>query len=129
MGKISSKPVILCVDDEKMVLDSLRYQLVNHLESEFDFEFAESGDEALELIEELLEDGVKIPLVISDQIMPGMKGDELLISITKLTEITKRILLTGQANADDVGNAVNKADLYRYISKRSYKYRLRYYYK
>ena len=111
------KPVIICVDDEKIVLDSLRYQLPKVFGDQYDLEYAESGEEALEIVDELLEDDVEIPLVISDQIMPGMKGDELLITLANLCPSSKKILLTGQASIEDVGNAVNKAKLYRYISK------------
>ena len=114
-----SRPVILCVDDEKIVLDSLKSQLKENMKvsKEFDIEIAESADEALEILDELLEEGTKIPVVISDHIMPGMKGDELLINIKKITPSTLKILLTGQADADAVGNAVNNAELYRYIAK------------
>ncbi|MDM8563588.1 hybrid sensor histidine kinase/response regulator, partial [Candidatus Marithioploca araucensis] len=68
-------------------------------------------------IEELLEENIEIPLVISDQLMPGMKGDELLKQIHAIIPKTLKILLTGQADADAVGKAVNNANLYRYIAK------------
>ncbi|MDM8526856.1 ATP-binding protein [Anaerolineales bacterium HSG24] len=111
------KTVIICVDDESVVLVSLRDQLRNHLGQTYDIEIAESGEEAIELFSELLEDNVEIPLVISDQIMPGLKGDELLIQLHQGYPKTLKILLTGQADAEVVGNAVNNANLYRYISK------------
>ncbi len=111
------KPVIVCVDDEKLILDSLKTQLQHRFISDYDLEIAESGEEALELLQELLEDQIEIPLVISDQIMPGMKGDELLVEINKISPKTNKILLTGQASAEAVGNALNNAKLYRYISK------------
>jgi len=60
---------------------------------------------------------MEIPLLISDHIMPTMKGDELLIKIHEQYPKTLKILLTGQANIEAVGNAVNHANLYRYISK------------
>ena len=47
------KPVILCVDDEKIVLDSLKSQLKKEF-GDFDLEIAESGEEALEIIEEFI---------------------------------------------------------------------------
>ena len=112
-----SKPVILCVDDEKIVLDSLKSQLKKSFGSDFEIEIAESGEEALEIIEEFIEDEIDLPVIISDQIMPGMKGDELLIEVNTLLPDTLKILLTGQASADAVGNAVNQAKLYRYIAK------------
>jgi len=112
-----AKPVIICVDDEQIILTSLEQQLKNRFIINCDVELADSGEEALELIEELLAEDIEIPVVISDQIMPGLKGDELLIRIHALAPKTLKILLTGQANADAVGNAVNYANLYRYIAK------------
>lgn len=111
------KVVILCVDDEQIVLVSLRQQLKRRFERKYILETAESGEEALEIVEKLLTDKADIPVVISDHIMPGMKGDELLKQIHELSPRTLKILLTGQANADAVGYAVNYANLYRYIAK------------
>ncbi len=112
-----SKPCILCVDDEKIVLDSLRTQLKRKLGDEFQIEIAESGEEALEIIHEFLESEGVMPLIISDQIMPGMKGDEFLAKAYAIMPKTVKVLLTGQASVEAVGNAVNNAKLYRYISK------------
>jgi serine phosphatase RsbU (regulator of sigma subunit) len=112
-----SKPVILCVDDEKMVLNSLKFQLKKAFEKEYEIEVAESGEEALEIIEELLEDRIDLPLVISDQIMPTMKGDQFLIELHQKLPATRKIMLTGQADTEAVGRALNKAKLYRFMSK------------
>ena len=109
--------VILCVDDEVTVLDSITEQLRRNLESNYEIETAESGEEALEIIEEIQEDSMEVALVISDQIMPRMKGDELLIDIHAHYPKILKVMLTGQANALAVGNAVNAANLYRYIPK------------
>ena len=112
-----SKPAILCVDDEKMILVSLKEELKRNFGDSYTVETVESGEEALELIEEFQEDEVELPIVIADQLMPGMKGDELLINVHQQLPKTLKILLTGQAGAEAVGNAVNYAKLYRYISK------------
>jgi len=110
-------PVIVCVDDERTVLNSLQTELMNALGDDYLIEPAESGLDALEIIEELLEDGIELPVVISDQIMPGIKGDELLTRIHAIAPKTLTILLTGQADAEAIGKAVNSANLYRYIPK------------
>ncbi len=112
-----SKLAILCVDDEKIVLDSLKEQLRAQFESDVMIETAESGMDALEIIEELAEDDLELGVIISDQIMPEMKGDELLKAVHEMLPRTLKILLTGQADAQAVGNAVNSANLYRYIAK------------
>lgn len=109
--------IILCVDDEKVVLDSLQRELSFSLDTLYRVELAESGLEALELLEELTRDGYEVPLVISDHLMPGMLGDEFLIKLHSWLPDTRKVMLTGQADSAAVGNAVNRANLYRFISK------------
>lgn len=109
--------VILCVDDEATVLDSIKEQLRRNLEDSYEIETAESGEEALEILEEFEEEAMEVALIISDQIMPRMKGDELLIDVHAHHPKILTVMLTGQANAQAVGNAVNAANLYRYIAK------------
>ena len=108
---------IVCVDDEPIVLESLKEQLKRQFGEDYYIEVAESGEEALEIVQELQEDEIEIALIISDQIMPEMKGDELLKKVHNQLPQTLKILLTGQATAEAVGSAVNDANLYRYISK------------
>ncbi|MBF0099542.1 MAG: response regulator [Desulfobacterales bacterium] len=111
------RPVILCIDDEESVIITIKKQLKFHLKDEYTIEVAESGEEALELLKELYDKSIDVPLVICDQIMPGLKGDEVLEKVHILLPNTLTILLTGQASVDDLGKAVNKANLYRYMSK------------
>ncbi|MFY7787457.1 MAG: SpoIIE family protein phosphatase, partial [Thermoflexibacteraceae bacterium] len=80
-------------------------------------ETAESGDDALEVFSELSVDGYEIILVISDYIMPKMKGDDFLIALHQTAPHIVKILLTGQANLEGITNAVNHANLYRYLTK------------
>lgn len=112
-----SRLVILCIDDEDIVLESLREQLQLELDNNFFIEVAESGEEALEIAGDLSKEDDELAVVIADFIMPGMNGDELLEKLHKVKPDTRKILLTGQASLQGVSNAVNKAGLYRYISK------------
>ncbi len=114
---MSQKAVIICVDDNQVVLTSLKSQLRREFGTTYEIETAESGEEAIEIFAEICDEGNEIPVVISDQIMPGMKGDEFLKKIYLKSKDTLSIMLTGQADAKAVGNAVNFANLYRYISK------------
>ncbi len=111
------KPVIICVDDEPTILDSLEIDLLKAFEDKYLIETAQSGEEALELLSELLAEQYEVPLVISDHIMPNMKGDELLRSVHAISPNTLKIMLTGQADLEAVANAINYAKLYRYIPK------------
>jgi diguanylate cyclase (GGDEF)-like protein/PAS domain S-box-containing protein len=108
---------ILCVDDEQMILTSLKTQLSIFFGEEYDIELAQSAEDALEIIEELKLDGVELELIVSDFLMPGMKGDEFLIKVQNLLPKTKKMLLTGQANLEGITNIINNGALYRYISK------------
>ncbi len=112
-----SKQVIICVDDETTILRSLKAELQEAIGKDYLIEIAEGGEEALELIEELLENGYEVPLIISDHIMPDMKGDELLKRVHLILPKTLKILLTGQADLEAVVNAIKYASLYRYIAK------------
>lgn len=110
-------PVILCVDDERVVLDGLKAQLNREFGATHAIEIAESGKESLELIEDLLSRGTDLPIIISDQVMPDLKGHELLQRVHKLLPNTLKILLTGHSDMEAITEAVNKSNLYRYLSK------------
>jgi PAS domain S-box-containing protein len=112
-----SRQVIICVDDERTVLRSLKAELQEAVGNDYTIEIAEGGEEALELIEELLEDGDEVILIISDHIMPDMKGDELLKQAHIILPKSIKIMLTGQADIGAIANAINSANLYRYITK------------
>ena len=111
------KRIILCVDDEKIVLESLRGELEGKFPDPYALEFAESGDEALEVIDDLAVNGEQLALIVSDYIMPGLMGDELLTKVREKYPEARQIMLTGQASIEGITNAINNARLYRYISK------------
>lgn len=112
-----AKQIILCVDDEHTILDSLKLELTKLLGDDYIIETAEDALEALEVMENLLSRGYEIPLIISDHIMPEMKGDEFLKRVHQMSPKTLKIMLTGQASIDAVSNAIKHARLYRYIAK------------
>lgn len=112
-----SESAIICVDDEEIILSSLGKQLKRNLGENYHIELAMSVEEAISLCAELQIEGINIALVISDQTMPGMSGDEFLIKLHEIYPKTIKILLTGQAGANSVGNIVNAGALYRYIAK------------
>jgi diguanylate cyclase (GGDEF)-like protein len=111
------KEHIICVDDEEGILTALRQQLGARFGDECQIEVAQSGQDALELVEELKREGEPLAVMIADQIMPGMKGVELLEEVHKRSPGTTKILLTGQAGLDAVVAAINRAGLNRYIPK------------
>ncbi len=111
------KPVVMCVDDEPTVLDSLKIELRRILGDQCLIETAESATEALELLDELQQEQVEVAVVVADYIMPGVRGDELLKQVHARSPATLNIMLSGQADLEAVGNAIHYAKLYRYITK------------
>ena len=110
-------PVIICVDDEKIVLDSLYKELKALLENNYEIETACDGNEALELIDELKKDGYDIALIISDFTMPVMSGAELLEKAAAKAPNMAKILLTGHAEMHDISDTVNKSHLDKFLLK------------
>lgn len=108
---------ILCVDDEVTILKSLEIELYDTFGDDYIYEFAESAEEAVEIMEELHEQGLEIIIIISDWLMPEMKGDEFLIKIHEKYPHIVKIMLTGQASEDAIERAKKYANLYRCLSK------------
>ncbi|MCB9556813.1 MAG: diguanylate cyclase [Deltaproteobacteria bacterium] len=107
---------IICVDDEDGILVALRHQL-QPFSDDYQIDLAHSGHAALDLVAEIERDGDQVAMVIADQIMPGMKGVELLEEVHRRFPDTIKILLTGQAGLDTVIRAINNAGLDRYLGK------------
>jgi CheY-like chemotaxis protein len=108
---------ILAVDDERIILDSIRMQLEKNFNAKYLLEFAESADEALEIVDSLTNGGVKILLVISDYLMPGMKGDEFANILKNKFPNINIVMLTGQITSDVSTKLIDKNIILKIISK------------
>ncbi len=106
----SRVPLLVIVDDEEMVLVSLRSFLA--LETDYEVLTFSSPLRALESIRES-----QIDLVISDYLMPEMTGIEFLLEVKKLQPYATRILLTGYGDKENAIRAINEVNLYQYIEK------------
>ena len=111
-----AKSMIVCVDDETFVLDSIQLQ-ISRCVGQYSIEMCSSGSEALDLIRDELKQETSIPLIISDYLMPGMHGDEFLRRAHELTPRTNIVILTGQATLSGVINVINNANIFRYLTK------------
>lgn len=103
------KPKMLVVDDEPDNLDLL-YRTFRR---DFNVLKAESGIRALEVL--ALEGEVAV--IISDQRMPEMKGTEFLSKTVPQFPNTVRIILTGFTDIEDLVDAINSGQVYKYITK------------
>lgn len=111
------KPIILCVDDEKVILDSLKIQLKNAFQNSYSYETAESAEEAIEIIDDLQSDDIPILVIVSDWLMPGTRGDEFLIKVHEKYPRIVKIMLTGQADDQAIKRAKAEANLYECLPK------------
>jgi CheY-like chemotaxis protein len=101
----NQKFIFLCVDDEVSVLESLKEQLRNSFGNSFVYETAESANEAIEIIDDTPDPNQSIVIVVSDWLMPGMKGDEFMIHLEHNFPNIKKILLTGQVDPTSLERA------------------------
>ena len=111
------KGILLCVDDEIIVLTALKDQLRRAFGNDFVIDIAESAEEALELLDELAEQGHKLLVIGSDWLMPGMTGDEFLIQAHRRFPSVVKIMLSGQAEQAAVDRARKEAGLHEFLSK------------
>ncbi len=102
-------PRVLCVDDEARVVEGL----VLHLRKDYEVHTALGGTEALQKLKKM--GGAAV--VISDMRMPVMDGAVLLHCVMRLFPDTTRILLTGEPGRDAAVAAVNKAQIFRFLTK------------
>jgi len=99
---------ILYIDDEENNLISFK----STFRRDYHIHLASSGQEGLEIME-----NHNIQLVITDQRMPDMSGIEFLEQIVPLYPDCMRMILTGFSDLEAVIQAINKGNIYRYVSK------------
>jgi CheY-like chemotaxis protein len=99
------KVAILCVDDEMIILESLKQQLVKNFNNTYLYEYAQDGEEALEVIDYFLAEGVDLLLVISDYQMPGMQGDQFATVLKQRLPGINIVMLTGKCRQTFVMNS------------------------
>ena len=98
---------ILLVDDEPNILSALSRLLRQYL-----ITTAEGGEEALQLAKEQ-----KFDVVISDYRMPGINGIEFLMFFKQMQPDAIRLMLTGHADLQGAQQAINEAQVFRFINK------------
>jgi len=99
---------ILYIDDEKAALFNFK-QL---FQDDFEVYTAFSAAKAMEILE-----ATDIQIIISDQRMPDKTGIEFFAEVAQLYPNTLRILLTAYSEAADIIDAINRGQVYQYITK------------
>src|SRR4051812_10897471 len=111
------RPAIVAVDDEPAVLAAVARDLRRRFGERYRVLRAESGEQALEVLRELVARGDQIALLIADQRMPGLSGTEYLVEARKLAPDAKRVLLTAYADTGAAIEAINQVALDYYLLK------------
>lgn len=108
MSDPKRKYKVLFVDDEPRVTSALKAIF----RREYDVFIANSGADALALLSKQ-----KVDVLVSDQRMPHMLGNELLAAVSKQYPQTMRILLTGFMDMKAIVDSINEGEVYRFINK------------
>ena len=97
---MSNNKAILIVDDEFIILESLRVQISRILPDDVFLEAASSGEEAIQLIDDFENENKNLLLVISDFHLDDLKGTDILKhAVSKFSNVEK-VILSGQSNAE-----------------------------
>ncbi len=111
------RPIILTVDDEPEVLNSIERDLRQHYGASYRVMKASSGEQALDTVRQLKQRGIAAALFLVDERMPGMTGTQFLAEALKLYPDARRVLLTAYADTDTAIAAINRIGLDHYLLK------------
>ncbi|MCC6954806.1 MAG: response regulator [Deltaproteobacteria bacterium] len=103
------KPQVLLVDDDPLLLESLKRSL---RKEPYNILCATSGEQAMSVLATQ-----QIDLIVSDEKMPGMRGHELLTLVREQYPNTMRIMLSGQPSLDIAVRAINAGEIFRLFVK------------
>jgi DNA-binding NtrC family response regulator len=110
MNHNGHKPSVMIVDDEEMVITSIKAFL--QLETDFDVNGFTDPEEAARFAAEH-----EVDVAVSDYLMPKMNGIQLLGRIKSAQPEASRVLLTGHADKQSAIQAINEVALFQYLEK------------
>ena len=110
MNQNGSKPTVMIVDDEEMIITSIRAFL--QLETDYDIHGFTDPEEAARFASEH-----PIDVAVSDYLMPKMNGIQLLGRVKEAQPEASRVLLTGHSDKQSAIQAINQVALFQYLEK------------
>jgi thioredoxin reductase (NADPH) len=114
---MAARPVLLTVDDDPEVLRAIERDLRGEYGEHYRVVRANSGETALEILQQLEVRGETVALFLVDQRMPGMTGVEFLERAIESFPDAKRVLLTAYADTNAAIQAINSVKLDHYLMK------------
>jgi len=109
-GQNGFKPAVMIVDDEEMVITSIKAFL--QLETDYEIHGFTDPEKAAEFVA-----GNSVDVAVSDYLMPKMNGIQLLARVKESQPETSRVLLTGHADKQSAIQAINQVALFQYLEK------------
>jgi two-component system NtrC family sensor kinase len=109
-GQNGHKPTIMIVDDEEMVITSVKAFL--QLETDFEIRGFTDPEEAARFARDH-----PVDVAVSDYLMPKMNGIQLLSKVKEAQPEASRVLLTGHADKQSAIQAINQVALFQYLEK------------
>ncbi len=100
---------ILLVDDEEQILKAIKRLLYD---TDFNILLAKHGREALDILE-----NHAISVLLTDNLMPGISGIDLLSQVKQKSPDTVRLLMTGYADLKTAVRSINEGEVYKFIVK------------
>lgn len=94
------RKTILCIDDEPLILMLLKKQLSLYFGNRIQVESAQNAPDALSLLEDCRQEGNPVCLILSDWLMPGMKGDEFLLQVYEKYPEIPSLMISGQVDEE-----------------------------
>jgi CheY-like chemotaxis protein len=108
---------IVCVDDEAIQLLALKRELGIRFGKRYLIEVAADGERALDLLEGLSAEGIDVPFLITDWLMPGIRGDELIKLARARFPRVRAIMITGQADEEAKRRCVEEGGVLGILGK------------
>ena len=109
--------VIACIDDEAVILMAMAMELRRHFGSEFVIETATSVDELELSLRDDLAEGMQLACVITDWIMPGLKGEDVAARLRALAPGLPVILMTGHSESAEAEATIASGGPVRILRK------------
>ena len=110
MNSNGARPTVMIVDDEEMVITSIKAFL--QLESEFNIQGFTDPEQAARYLADH-----QVDVAVSDYLLPRMTGIQLLQRVKDKQPEASRVLLTGHADKQSAIQAINQVALFQYLEK------------
>lgn len=115
---MKTSKVILIIDDEFIILESIKIQLSRFLDEDVHIlEFASSGEEAFSIIQEYHSKKTMIDLIITDYHLDDMKGTDIIYYLHERFPLSKKYILTGESENNISPDEIKNIEIDGYISK------------